>query len=96
MIFLAEQYIGKPEWKKYRDKNQGRHDYQIDIGISLLNYVISLDWDGEPRERPSYMRKGAFKPCECKMCFFCVKGLTNGITYRSNCGVQMWNTCDDK
>ena len=32
--------------------------------------------------RPSYMRKGAFKPCECKMCFFCVKGLTNGITHR--------------
>jgi hypothetical protein len=23
MIFLAEQHIGKPEWKKYKDKNQG-------------------------------------------------------------------------
>ncbi len=37
MIFLAEQDIGKQEWKKYRDKNQGRHDFQIDLGISLLN-----------------------------------------------------------
>jgi hypothetical protein len=82
VVFLAEQGIGKPEWKKYRDKNQGRHDFQIDLGISLLNYGIGLDWDGESRERPSYMRKGAFKPCECKMCFFCVKGLTNGITHR--------------
>jgi len=37
IIFLAEQDIGKPEWKKYRYKNQGRHDFQIDLGISLLN-----------------------------------------------------------
>ena len=57
MIFLAKQDIGKPEWKKYRDKNQGRHDFQIDLGISLLNYGIGLDWDGESRERPSYMQK---------------------------------------
>ena len=48
----------------------------------LFNYGISLDWDGVSHDRPSYMRKGAFKPCECKMCFFCVKGLTNGITHR--------------
>ena len=81
VVFLAEQGIGKPEWKKYRDKNQGRHDFQIDLGISLLNYGIGLDWDGVSRDKPSYMRKGAFKPCECKMCFFCVKGLTNGITH---------------
>jgi len=81
VVFLAEQGIGKPEWKKYRDKNQGRHNFQIDLGISLLNYGIGLDWDGESRNRPSYMRKGAFKPCECKICFFCVKGLTNGITH---------------
>ena len=82
VVFLAEQGIGKPEWKKYRDKNQGRHDFQIDLGISLLNYGIGLDWDGESRDRPSYMRKGAFKPCECNMCFFCMKGLTNGITHQ--------------
>ena len=89
MIFLAEQNIGKPDWKKYRDKNQGRHDFQIDLGISLLNYGIALDWDGESRERPSYMQKGTFKPCECKMCFFCVKGLTNGITHRPSKGAQV-------
>jgi len=89
VVFLAEQGIGKPEWKKYRDKNQGRHDFQIDLGISLLNYGIGLDWDGESRERPSYMRKGAFKPCECKMCFFCVKGLTNGITHRPSKGAKV-------
>jgi len=85
--------IGKPEWKKYRDKNQGRHDFQIDLGISLLNYGIALDWDGESRERPIYMQKGAFKPCECKMCFFCEKGLTNGITYRPSKGAKVTVEC---
>jgi hypothetical protein len=66
VIFLAKQDIGKPEWKKYMDKNQGQHDFQIDLRISLLNYGIGLDWDGESRGRPS----------------FCVKGLTNGITHQ--------------
>ncbi len=79
VTFLAEQGIGKPEWKKYRDKNQGRHDFQIDLGISLLNYGVGLDWDGVSEERPSYMRTGAFKPCDCKKCFFCLQGHTNGI-----------------
>jgi hypothetical protein len=81
VTFLAEQGIGKPEWKKCRGKNQGRHDFQIDLGISLLNYGIGLDWDGVLGKRPSYMRTGAFKPCECKKCFFCLKGHTNVITH---------------
>jgi hypothetical protein len=50
------------------------------ITQSLLNYGIGLDWDGVSGKRPSYMRTGAFKPCECKKCFFCLKGHTNGIT----------------
>jgi len=33
--------------------------------------------------------KGAFKPCECKMCFFCVKGLTNGILHRPSKGKKV-------
>ena len=89
VIFLANQGIGKPVWKKYRDKHQGWHDFQIYLRISLLNYGIGLDWDGESRERPSYMQKGAFTPCECKMCFFCVKGLTNGITHWPSKGAKV-------
>jgi hypothetical protein len=82
MTFLAEQGIRKPEWKKYRDKNEGCHNFQINLGISLLNYGIGLDWDGVSANRPSYMRIGAFKPCDCKKCFFCLKGHTNGIAHR--------------
>jgi hypothetical protein len=81
VTFLAEQGIGKPEWKKYRDKYEGRHNFQIDLGISLLNYCIGLDWDGVSGKRPSYMQTGAFKPCDCKKCFFCLKGNTDNFAH---------------
>ena len=101
MTFLAEQGIEKPEWKKDRDKNEGRHNFQIDLGISLLNYGIGLDWDGVSGERPSYMQSGAFKPCDCKKCFFCLKGHTHRITHRpqkpNNCGTQVrTNECTNE
>ncbi len=63
-----------------RDKNQVCHDFQINLGISLMNYDVGLDWDGVPEERPSYMRTGVFKPCDCKKCFFCLQGHTNSIS----------------
>jgi hypothetical protein len=53
VTFLAEQGIEKPERKKYREKNEGCHDFQIDLGISLLNYGIGLDWDGVLGKSPS-------------------------------------------
>jgi hypothetical protein len=28
------------------------------------------------------MRKSAFKPCDCNKCFFCLNGITNGITHQ--------------
>ncbi len=80
-------------WKARVEEIQGQKLgatwFPIDLGISLLNYDIGLDWDGESRERPSYMWKGPFKPCECKMCFFFVKGLTNGITHRPSKGAKV-------
>ena len=39
-----------------------------------------MDWDGdESNERPTYMRRDAFVPCDCKVCFFCKHGLTGVI-----------------
>jgi hypothetical protein len=82
VTFLGEEGIGKPEWKKYKSKNQGCHDFQIDLGIALLNYGIGLEWDEVSGKRPSYMQKGAFKPCDCNKYFFCLNGITNGITHQ--------------
>ena len=38
-------------WKLYGDKNVGRHIFQIDLGIALLNYGIGLDRDGNLNTR---------------------------------------------
>ena len=50
VCYLLHLPIGK-EWKKYRSKNSGRHDFQIDLGIAILNYAISLEWDGNSKRR---------------------------------------------
>ena len=52
-------------------KNFGHHDFQIDLGIDLMKYGISLDWDGKLKARPSFMPKHSLIPCECNKCFFC-------------------------
>ena len=38
-----------------------------------------MDWTGE--ERPDYMRKDAFIPCDCDKCYFCLNGHTSGIAH---------------
>ena len=78
VCFLADASIGDPKWKKYGSKHNGRHDFQIDLGLALLNYAIALDWDGS-LERPEYMRQKEFVPCDCTKCYFCINGHTKGI-----------------
>ena len=43
---FAKQDIGPEEWKAYLDKNGGRCKFQIDLGMTLINYGIGLEWDG--------------------------------------------------
>ncbi len=72
-------------WKAGVEDIQGQQSkspwFEIDLGISLFNYGVGLDWDGVMEERPSFMQTGAFKPCDCKKCFFCLQGHMNGITH---------------
>ena len=81
VCFLIKSDIGQKEWKRYLDGHSGRHDFQIDLALSLMNYGIGLQWDGESAERPNFMRQDPFVPCDCGKCFFCLKGITNGIAH---------------
>jgi len=38
--------VGNDKLIKYTNKNSGRHDFQIDLGIHLISYGIGLDWIG--------------------------------------------------
>ena len=53
-IFVAVFYstklgISKSDWKKYLNRNSDRHDFQIDLIISLINFAIALEWDDESK-----------------------------------------------
>ena len=79
LCFMVMRELGNPDWKKYLNKNEGRRDFQIDLAIEIMNYGLSLDWDGGD-DRPSYMRKDIFVPCNCKKCFFCQCGATGVVS----------------
>ena len=81
VVALVSVGLGKPEWKKYTSKNSGRHDFQVDLAIALMNYAIEQDWDGGS-EKPSWMRQRAFVPCNCGECYFCIHGHTTGVQHR--------------
>jgi hypothetical protein len=74
--------LGPLERKQSIDKNEGRREFQIDLSISLMNYALSLDLDGDrSSKQPDYTNKWEFTPCDCEKCFFCIHGLTSGVSH---------------
>ena len=65
IVFCATSDIRNVEWKGYLGKNEGRRKFQINLALSIMNYGLSLDWDGDPAKRPDYVRGDAFTPCDC-------------------------------
>ena len=75
--------LGPEEWKTYTDVHWGRHDFQMDLAMALINYGFESSWkDGT--ERPNWMRQGPFVPCGCKQCYFCLKRYTSGYYSQSD------------
>ena len=64
----------------------------MDLGLALMNAGISRDWK-DPKtnrkvsDRPLYVRKHDWIPCDCKRCFFCLNKMTCGVTH-PNRGVK--------
>ena len=81
VCYLAKSGIGKSEQNNDLNRNNGRHYFQIDPSISLINFAIALEWDGESK-RPGWMRQSEFVPCDCGMCYFCLHVLTDGIGHK--------------
>lgn len=46
-----------------------------------MEYGIRFDWEdvNDEKTKPDWMRQKPPKPCDCKICFFCKEGITNGI-----------------
>jgi hypothetical protein len=68
----VETIFGSPLWSsRLSDRS----------GTVVMNYGISLQWDGKSDERPNFMRQNHFVPCDCNKCFFCLNGITIGIAH---------------
>ena len=79
VCFLVKGDVGQKQWKRYLDTHSGRHDFQINLALSIMNYGVGLHWDGKSATRPNFMRQAAFVPCDCDKCFFCLNNITSGI-----------------
>jgi hypothetical protein len=85
-IFFAQEC--KEEWKCYTSKEEGRYNFQIDLAMQLIDYGIRLDWKGDadnPKNdagKPAWVRQVGLIPCDCKRCFFCRTGRTQGIDHK--------------
>jgi len=81
----GEEEEGHP-WVKYL-KRDGRAEFQLDLGLAIIEYGIRLDCPNiadlkDKSNRPAYMRKTNFIPCSCKKCFFCKIGFTQGVAHK--------------
>ena len=46
VCYLATARLGKKDWKIYRNKNTGRHGFQIGLALALMMYAIELEGTG--------------------------------------------------
>jgi hypothetical protein len=54
VCYLANSGIRESKWGRYLKKEFGRHDFQINLGMALLNRAIEWDWDGTSK-KPGWM-----------------------------------------
>ncbi len=71
------------EWKKYCNGNRGCEALQICLGLELINFAIEQEWKDTNNARPKWMQQGKLMPCNCQECFFCLKGLANGLHHKA-------------
>ena len=66
-------------WEMYTTKTMGWCTWLVHLGFGLIWRGIEMDWTdvSDNSKRPKWLRQKPFKPCLCKRCFFCKKGLTN-------------------
>ena len=83
-----------PEGQAYFNKHGGLHNFQINLGITLLNYAIALEWNGNENWQPMWMTKcNNFVPCDCGKCYFCINGRTNGVGHKHQQKVAIVYSC---
>jgi hypothetical protein len=67
-VYCPNNDIRPKPWKLYLGKSSC-YEFQINVGIAIINHVIKLDW--EDLDRPfNQMNPNMCVPCECKKASF--------------------------
>jgi hypothetical protein len=56
--------------------------FQINLGITIINYALNKAWPNAEGPPPAWIRQLEFLPCDRGVCFFCDHGLTSGIVHK--------------
>jgi hypothetical protein len=66
----------RDDWKKYTGKENGRKQFQLDLGIGLMEFGIRFDWGdmNDPDKKLKWTWQMKPYPCDCEICFFCKEG----------------------
>ena len=76
-MFLLKRRVENEARKNTRAHPRAHsYEFQIDLGIAILNRAITLEWEDIDGPRPNRMHKNMCVPSECKKCFFCINKLT--------------------
>ncbi len=54
-------------------------DFQVALGIALVNYAIELEWSVPTQQKPDLTCQSTLLPFDCEQCYFCVNNMTKGI-----------------
>jgi hypothetical protein len=82
VVFCAKDNVG-PEWWALYLKKGGSYLFQIDLGMTLINYALmENEWEDIEGPRPNWIRRPELIPCDYNNFFSCLKGLTTGIAHK--------------
>ena len=81
VVAIASVDVVNHGWNKYDNKNHGRHNFQIEPAMDLINYAIKKEWDAKSK-RTCWMRQKDFVPCNCEGFYFCLNGFTTGVAHK--------------
>ncbi len=79
VVYMYNKSIGSKDWKQFARRNCGRGDFQVALGIALINHAIVLEWTDKSQQKADRMHQSTLIPYECKQCYFCLNNMTRGI-----------------
>ncbi len=81
VCFLIKSDIGQKQWKRYLDHHSGRHNFQIDLALFVMNYETVFSGMAIQMKDQTLCDKTISSNEIATNVFFCLNGITTGIAH---------------